>query len=106
MPTHKAVVDRRKFLAVCSSLGLSSTLFPGVLLGMAAPKEEAIEITREMITRAARIADVPIAESDQELMFEGLRRQLKAYEDIHKLHLGNHIPPALIFDPILPGMKF
>lgn len=105
MPAQKIVVDRRRFLAVCSSLGLSSTLFPGVLLGMAA-KEETVEITRETITRAARIADVPIAEEDQELMFDGLRRQLKAYEEIHKLQLGNNIPPALIFDPVLPGMTF
>jgi len=73
---------------------------------MAAPKEETLEITREMITRAARIADVPIAETDQELMFEGLRRQLKGYEEIHKLQIPNHVAPALVFDPVLPGMKF
>src|SRR6267142_304520 len=102
----KVVTDRRRFLAVCSSLGLTSSLFPGVVLGMAAPKEETLEITREMITRAARIADVPIAETDQELMFEGLRRQLKGYEEIHKLQIPNHVAPALVFDPVLPGMKF
>src|SRR5262245_37015223 len=106
MPTQKVVTDRRQFLAVCSALGLSSTLFPGVVLGMAEPKEETLEITRDMISRAANIASVHIDDTDQELMFEGLRRQLKAYDDIHKLQLANQVPPALIFDPVLPGMKF
>src|SRR5919109_1300479 len=106
MPTPKVVTDRRRFLSVCSALGLSSTVFPGVVLGMAEPKEETLEITRDMITRAARIAAVPISETDQDLMFEGLRRQLKAYDEIHKLQLANQIAPALLFDPVLPGMKF
>src|SRR5262249_44353691 len=104
--TQKVVTDRRRFLAVCSALGLSSTLFPGVVLGMVEPKEETLEITRDMIMRAATIAAVPIADSDQELMFDGLRRQLKAYDEIHKLQLANQVPPALLFDPVLPGMKF
>src|SRR5215475_12014107 len=106
MPSQKVLTDRRQFLTVCSALGLSSTLFPGVMLGMAEAKEETIEISRDMITRAASIAAVPIAEGDQDLMFDGLRRQLKAYGEIHKLLLANQIAPALLFDPVLPGMKF
>ena len=106
MPTQKVVTDRRRFLAVCSALGLSSTLFPGVMLGMAEANQETLEITRDMITRAATIAAVPIADSDQELMFDGLRRQLKSYDEIHKLQIANKVAPALLFDPVLPGMKF
>src|SRR5215475_16094036 len=106
MPTQKVVTDRRQFLAVCSVLGLSSTLFPGVMLGMAEAKEETIEISRDMIMRAASIAAVPIAEGDQDLMFDGLRRQLKAYDEIHRLQIANQVAPALLFDPVLPGMKF
>src|SRR5215472_4992775 len=52
-----AMLDRRAFLAVCSGLGLTSTLMPGVLWAMAAEKTR---VTREMIDNAAAIADVPI----------------------------------------------
>ena len=52
------MMDRRSFLAACSSFGLTSTLLPGVLWAMA---EEKGKVTREMIDNAAKIADVPIA---------------------------------------------
>ena len=95
------MVDRRRFLAVCSALGLSTTLFPGVLWAMA---EEAKKVTKEMIDNAAVIADVPIPDEDKQMMLDSLNQQAKGYEDIYKLHIPNSEPPALIFDPVLPGM--
>jgi hypothetical protein len=56
------MVDRRRFLAACSAVGLTTTLFPGVLWAMA---EEAKKVTREMIDSAAVIADVPIPDEDK-----------------------------------------
>src|SRR6202007_1459134 len=45
LPRSCLMLDRRTFLAVCSRLGLTTTLLPGVLWGLA---EEKKRITREM----------------------------------------------------------
>src|SRR5262245_41874946 len=95
--------DRRTFLAVCTHLGLTSTLLPGVLWAMA---EEKPKITREMIDSAARIADIHIADEYKEMMLEGLNGYSESFEAIYQLHLKNEVAPAILFDPVLPGMKF
>src|SRR6266404_2810386 len=97
--------DRRNFMKTCSGLGLAGTLFPGVLWAQA-KAEGAKKITKEMIENAAAIADVPISEEYKEIMVENLNDHAKGYEEIYKLHIPNSIDPALIFDPVLPGMKF
>ncbi|MBV9144828.1 MAG: hypothetical protein JO065_02855, partial [Acidobacteria bacterium] len=47
------MLDRRRFLAVCSQLGLTSTLLPGVLWSMA---DSQGKVTKEMIENAAAVA--------------------------------------------------
>jgi Asp-tRNA(Asn)/Glu-tRNA(Gln) amidotransferase A subunit family amidase len=97
------MLDRRAFLAVCSRLGLTSTLLPGVLWAMA---EEKPKITRAMIDNAARIADVPIPDEYKDMMLEGLNGYAESFDAIYQLHIKNEVAPAVIFDPVLPGMKF
>lgn len=96
------MMDRRNFLAVCSKLGLTSTLLPGVLWSMAADKDK---VTGEMIDNAAIIADVPIAEQYKQMMLESLNAFTKDYEMIYELKIGNSIAPAIVFDPLPVGMK-
>jgi Asp-tRNA(Asn)/Glu-tRNA(Gln) amidotransferase A subunit family amidase len=97
------MLDRRRFIAACSGLGLTSTLFPGVLWGLAADKEK---ITAEMIDQAAVIADVPIPAEDREMMLSTLADQAKGYDEIYQLHLANSVAPAFNFDPVLASTKF
>src|SRR5882762_819791 len=99
------MLDRRNFMKTCSGMGLAGTLLPGVLWAQAQPPA-AKKITKEMIENAAAIADVPISEEYKEMMLESLNDQAKGYEEIFKLHMPNSVEPALIFDPVLPGMKF
>src|SRR5438309_8868070 len=99
------MLDRRDFMKTCSGMGLAGTLFPGVLWAQA-KAEGAKKITKEMIESAAAIADVPIPEECKEMMLENLNDHAKGYEEIYKLHIPNSVDPALIFDPLLPGMKF
>jgi Asp-tRNA(Asn)/Glu-tRNA(Gln) amidotransferase A subunit family amidase len=96
------MLDRRAFLAVCSRLGLTSTLLPGVLWAIA---DEKGKVTREMIDSASFIADVPIADEYKDMMLESLSDYNKGYDAIYALKIPNQVPPALIFDPVLPGMK-
>jgi Asp-tRNA(Asn)/Glu-tRNA(Gln) amidotransferase A subunit family amidase len=97
------MLDRRAFLTFCSRLGLTSTLLPGVLWGMA---DEKNKITREMIDAASLIADVHIADEYKDMLLDGLNGYSEGFEAIYGLHIKNEVAPALIFDPVLPGMKF
>jgi Asp-tRNA(Asn)/Glu-tRNA(Gln) amidotransferase A subunit family amidase len=99
------MLDRRNFMKTCSGMGLAGTLLPGVLWAQA-QAEGAKKITKEMIESAAVIADVPISDEYKEMMLENLNDQAKGYEEIYKLHIPNSVEPALIFDPVLSGMKF
>ncbi|HMD09241.1 MAG TPA: amidase [Candidatus Acidoferrum sp.] len=99
------MLDRRRFLSACSGLGLGGTLFPGVLWAQA-QTQGAAKITKEMIDNAAAIADVPIPEETKEMMLDNLNQQAKSYEAIYALHIPNSVVPCLVFDPVLPGMKF
>src|SRR5438046_4158176 len=99
------MLDRRSFMKTCSEMGLLGTLFPGVLWAQA-QAHAAKKITKEMIESAAVVADVPIAEEYKEMMLESLNNHAKGYEEIYKLHIPNSVDPALIFDPVLPGMRF
>ena len=99
------MLDRRNFVKTCSGIGLAGTLFPGVLWAQA-QAQGAKKITKETIENAAAIADVPISEEYKEMMLESLNEHAKGYEEIYKLRIPNSVDPALIFDPVLPGMKF
>ncbi len=96
------MLDRRRFLAVCSQLGLSSTLFPGVLWSMADPQDK---VTKEMVEAAAEVADVPLPDQYVQVMLDGLNENKKHYEEIYGLHIPNSVAPAYIFDPVVGDMK-
>src|SRR6202046_557224 len=97
------MLQRRNFMKTCSAMGLAGTLFPGVLWAQA---EGAKKITKEMIDNAAAIADVPISDEFKEMMLSDLNDQAKGYDEIYKLHIPNSVAPAMLFDPVLPGMTF
>src|SRR5882724_190100 len=97
------MLDRRTFLSVCSRFGLTATLLPGVLWAMA---DEKGKVTRQMIDNAAAIADVHIADEYKDMMLEDLNSYNEGFEAIHGLHIKNEVAPAVIFDPVLPGIKF
>jgi Asp-tRNA(Asn)/Glu-tRNA(Gln) amidotransferase A subunit family amidase len=68
--------------------------------------EEKNKITREMIDSAASIADIHIGDEYKDMMLEGLNGYPESFEAIYQLHIRNDVAPAVIFDPVLPGMKF
>lgn len=97
---------RRHFLAVSAAFGLGSTLFPGVLWGLAQTAEgEAKKVTKGMIDEAARVAGIEIKDEYKEMMLDDLNEQVEAYHKIHALKIQNEVAPAVLFDPVLPGMK-
>lgn len=99
----KTPLLRRTFLSYCSRAGLAVSLFPGVLWAL---NEEKGPITKELIAEAATVADIKITPEQTDMMLKDLNDGLKDYEAVHALKLPNDVPPAFLFDPLLPGMKF
>ena len=112
-------VDRRRFLGVCSAVGLGQTLLPGVLWGMAAQAGTAPQktdgagvdhdhlapITPEMIDAAAAIAAVKLTDEQKKLLLEDLRVQRDSVLVIRSMKIPNSVAPAFVFDPVPAGMK-
>ncbi|MGH9414388.1 MAG: amidase [Terriglobales bacterium] len=103
------VSNRRRFLAACSTLGISATLLPGLLWGKMLeqdPKAAAVAVTPELIDGEAKLAGLTITDAERHRMARTFREQLHSLEEVRKLPLRNWDPPAQIFTPLLPGMKF
>jgi Asp-tRNA(Asn)/Glu-tRNA(Gln) amidotransferase A subunit family amidase len=83
-----------------AGVGLTSTLFPGVLWAKLAA---GADITVETIATAEEIAGVHFEPTERELMLEGLKQQEQRIEALHKIPLPNSISPAIVFDPLPPG---
>ena len=102
---NKNNLTRRRFLAYFSSIGLTSTLLPGVLWAKIQEKKE-LRISKEMLTEAEKLAGLDFTDEERDLMLEGLDEYLEKYEELRKISIANSVPPALNFNPILPGMRF
>jgi len=96
------VWNRRHFIRVCSGVGLSGTLLPGVLYTLA---QDRPRITKDLIDAAAKIADVTIPDEYKDAMLNGLNSATQGYEAIYKLHMDNSVQTALVFDPLPMGWK-
>jgi Asp-tRNA(Asn)/Glu-tRNA(Gln) amidotransferase A subunit family amidase len=99
MPT---TFDRRSFMAYFAGVGLTSSLFPGVLWAKLAA---GADITVETIAGAEEVAGVHFDAAERELMLDGLKQQEQRIEALHKIPLPNSVSPAIVFDPVPPGKK-
>ena len=98
-------LNRRKFISYFSSIGLGATLMPGALLAQA---QDAQVITLGMVDEAARIAGLALPPDAEKRIADNLSRKgslLANYQALRDLKLGNDTPPAIVFNPLLPGMK-
>ncbi|HSJ12977.1 MAG TPA: amidase [Longimicrobiales bacterium] len=95
-------MDRRAFTAWFGAAGLSGTLLPGALYALAAAQER---VTREMVAQAEGIAGLEFTDAEREQMVRGLNTALERFERIRAVPLANDVPPALHFEPLLPGTR-
>jgi Asp-tRNA(Asn)/Glu-tRNA(Gln) amidotransferase A subunit family amidase len=96
--------DRRAFLAYFSSIGLGTSLLPGVL--WAQSRQDPGRVTKAMIADAEKIAGLAFTDEQRDKMVRGVNSIARSIDQIHAVPLANPVPPALHFDPVLPGMKF
>ena len=93
--------DRRTFLGYFSAIGLGGTLLPGVLWSRVAGGEE---ITVATIACAEEIAGLKFSDEQRQQMVDGLKNQESQIEQLHAVKLDNSVAPAVIFDPVPPGV--
>ncbi|MCK5652705.1 MAG: amidase, partial [Gemmatimonadetes bacterium] len=95
-------LNRRDFLSFFSGLGLGGTLLPGVLW---ARMQEDRVITAEVLADAEKVAGLDFTDEEREAMLRGLNQNLEAYKALREHPIPNEVPPALHFDPSLPGSR-
>ncbi len=94
--------DRREFMSYFTSVGLGSTLLPGVLWAKVAT-DGALEITAATIADAEEVAGIKLEPEEREMMVDGLRLQTQRIAALHKIPLDNSVSPAIVFNPLPPG---
>ena len=104
MNERKLAMNRRRFIAGLSAAGVGSTLLPGALAAVA---QDADEITVEMLESAQQIAGLRFTPDELRAVVGRLNRtggNTAAYETLRAADLGNSTQPALVFNPVPPGM--
>ena len=97
--------NRRRFVGYFSAVGLGGTLLPGALVAVA---QEADEITVEMLAAAEKIAGLAFTAEERTAVaaqLNGRRSFLTSYERIREEKMPNSVSPALVFNPLPPGME-
>ncbi len=89
-------LDRRRFLALISAMAAA----PAAL----AQEEKKGTITPEILTDAEKAIGLEFSGPERDLMLKGLDELLEDYRKIREVRIDNSVPPAVKFDPVLPGM--
>ena len=105
MDEKRRAMNRRRFVACFSAGGLGLTLLPGALAAVA---DDADTITIEMVQAAQSIAGLSFTRAEQQTIVERLngdRSPRSGFDLLHDAKLGNDTQPAIVFNPVLPGMQ-
>ena len=78
--------SRRRFLGYFSGIGLSSTLFPGLLWSRMLDSQ-APEVTLAMIRDAGALSGLDLTEDQAEALVEGVNRNLQGYTELREYKL-------------------
>jgi Asp-tRNA(Asn)/Glu-tRNA(Gln) amidotransferase A subunit family amidase len=95
--------ERRQFLTFFGSLGLSSTLLPGVLWARM-QQQKTGRITSEMLREAAAVSGLVLSQPELDAMVEGANQNLARYQELRTNRIDNSVAPPLYFNPVVPGM--
>ena len=95
---------RRRFITYFSSLGLSSTLLPGVLWARV-QEEKAERITVSMLKDALAIAGLDFTEEQRQQILSGINQNLTRYAELRQIHIDPNIAPPLYYSPLVPGTR-
>ncbi len=95
--------NRRRFLEYFAAIGVTTSLAPGAA---ASPGSGTAEITVEDIAAAEKIAGIVLTEAERGEIVDDLNRDLRSFESVREKAMDNSVAPALVFNPIPPGVTF
>ena len=95
--------DRRHFVGLFAGTTFAGTRLPEVLWEAVQDEPES-PITVAMIEGAAQIAGLEMTSDEREMMRSGLGRYLESYRALRSIDIPNAVPPALSFEPDMPGV--
>src|SRR5579872_3862809 len=95
---------RRRFMGHFASIGLGTTLLPGVLWARM-QDAGAQQITLAMVTDSLKLAGLEFSDADREAMVANANRSLTSYSDLRKMTIPNDVSPPSHFSALVPGMK-
>ena len=81
----------------------AGTRLPAVLWEVVQDEPES-PITAAMIEGAEQIAGLEMTPDEREMMRSGLGRYLESYRALRGIEIPNAVPPAIGFDPDMPGV--
>jgi Asp-tRNA(Asn)/Glu-tRNA(Gln) amidotransferase A subunit family amidase len=98
--------DRRAFMAYFSSIGLGSTLLPGVLWAQTqTPQQQGTAITTEQIAAAEEVAGLKFSDEERQTMTRDLAQVRSGLARLHSEPLDMSVFPAIVFDPLPAGKE-
>jgi hypothetical protein len=95
---------RRRFMTHFASVGLGTTLAPGILWARM-QDAGATTVTLEMVTDALRLSGIDLSEADRKAMVESANQNLTRFQDLRKIHIPNDVSPPFHFSAIVPGIE-
>jgi len=96
---------RRRFMTHFASIGLGTTLAPGILW---ARMQDAgtTTITLAMVTDAMKLSGLDsFTEAELKAMVESANQNLTRYEELRAIHIPNDVSPPFHFSALVPGME-
>ncbi len=114
MTNPSRVFDRRSFVGLCSIMGIGHPMTAALWRkaersGLTLPdtpdqsQPQALVVTREMITAAATLIGLEFTDQEKDELVQTLPSTQTLVMQIHQIPLPNSVPPAIRFDPELPG---
>jgi Asp-tRNA(Asn)/Glu-tRNA(Gln) amidotransferase A subunit family amidase len=102
--TQQSDATRRQFLSYFSSVGLATTLLPGVLWAKL-QEERAARVTGAMLEEALAVAGLEFTDEQREQMLNGVNQNLDRYAELRRIHLDPNLAPPLYYSPLVPGTR-
>ena len=100
MIVKRDAMDRRRFIASLSAVGLGGTAIPALLWSKV---RQSGKITIDMLDDAEALSGLRFTEQEREFMLDGVNQNLERYQKLRTVEFPNSIHPAIRFDPVLPG---
>jgi Asp-tRNA(Asn)/Glu-tRNA(Gln) amidotransferase A subunit family amidase len=98
------VETRRRFMTHFASVGLGTTLVPGVLWARM-QDAGASQVTLAMLTDALRLSGIELGEEDSKQLVESANRNLTTLDELRKISIPLDVSPPYHFSPIVPGIQ-